>query len=351
MDVKELLGMALGKKASDIHLQEGLSPVFRIMGEIVFSELPVITSEDTKLLIKAMCTEEQIHEFNETNEVDLSYELSSGNRFRVNIFKQRRTAAVSIRVVSNVVPSLQDIECPQIVNKLALLSSGLVLVTGPTGSGKSTTLGAMIRYINENCSRHIVTLEDPIEYMFKSQKSIINQRELDVDTISFPVGLKQALREDPDVILVGEMRDPETIMTALMAAETGHLVLSTLHTSTASQAIERIIDALPPHQQQQTRMQLALVLRGIISQQLLPRSDNFSRIAAFEILTATPAVCNLIREGKTHLIPSTIHQGKTKGMQSMEKSVTSLYAAGKITYETKLKTLDSEMFSQKNNLM
>ena len=292
--------------------------------------------------------------FNELGETDFSYSLSGYGRFRVNAFRQRGTIAIVLRLVADKVPTLEDLKHPEIMKTLSLKPRGLVLVTGPTGSGKSTTLAAMINLINQTEAAHIITMEDPIEYLHRHNKSIVNQREVNTDSISFANALRAALREDPDVILVGEMRDAETVSTAITAAETGHLVFATLHTSDAAQTIDRIIDTFPPHQQQQVKSQLSMILQGIISQQLLPLKDGSGRIAALEILVATPAIRNLIREGKTHQILSSVQTGAKYGMQTMDMALRDLVQKNLVEFEEALSLAsdpDTFMRMVKGNLM
>lgn len=331
--LKQLLQEAVERLASDVHITVGVPPVFRINGHLVKTEHPVLSVQDTASFVEEITKEEQRQRFLEQGELDFSFAIPGVSRFRVNLFRQRGSMGLAIRVVNERISTLDQLGHPEILKTLARNSRGLVLVTGPTGSGKSTTLAAMIDLINNERACHILTLEDPIEYLHKHRKSIVNQREIHADSKSFANALRAALREDPDVILVGEMRDAETIGIAVTAAETGHLVFATLHTGDASQTIDRIIDVFPPYQQQQIRVQLSLTLQGIISQQLIPRRDGTGRVVALEVLTATPAVRNLIREGKSHQILSIIQTGARNGMQSMDSSLKALYTSGVITYE------------------
>lgn len=345
--MEKLLHQAVTSGASDLHITVGVPPILRINGTLVRTEHSVLTVQDTKDLFTNITTSEQQLYFEEHGEIDFSFAIFGLSRFRVNAFRQRGSTALVIRVVNENVPTLESLGHPQILRSLACQARGLVLVTGPTGSGKSTTLAAMINLINQERSCHILTLEDPIEYLHKHSKSIVNQREMHADTQSFSIALRAALREDPDVILVGEMRDPETIATAITAAETGHLVFATLHTGSAAQTIDRIIDAFPAHQQQQIRIQLSVTLQGIIAQQLLPRIDQKGRIAALEVLVATPAVRNMIREGKTHQLTSVIQTGMKFGMQPMDIALRDLYRRGTVSYdEALMRALDEENFAR-----
>ena len=287
-------------------------------------------------MVKQVLDERQFKELNEKGELDTSFSKAGIGRFRVNAFKQRGSYGMAIRVIPLRIPTMDELGLPKVAKELARKPRGLILVTGPTGSGKSTTLASMVDLINSERSCHILTLEDPIEYLHKHNKSIVNQREIGIDSISFSNALRAALRQDPDVILVGEMRDLETISITLTAAETGHLVLSTLHTLGASKTIDRIIDVFPPHQQQQIRIQLSSVIQGIISQQLLLTKDQSSRVAAFEVMIATSAIKNLIREEKTYQIDTAIQTGSKYGMQTMDSDLLNLYKKGSISRETVL---------------
>lgn len=327
---------AVERRASDIHLTVGVPPTLRINGALVRLNLPPLGPADTLRLFESIAPEERQTYFRQNGEVDFSHTIHGLSRFRVNAFRQRGSVAIAVRLIPEQVPTLDQLELPEVVANLARKPRGLILVTGPTGSGKSTTMAAMINLINEEQSCNIITLEDPIEYLHRHKKSLINQREVNADTRSFANGLRAALREDPDVILVGEMRDMDTISIAVRAAETGHLVLATLHTSDASQTIDRIIDVFPPYQQQQIRTQLSLTLQGIISQQLLPRRGGAGRVVAVEILVATPAVRNLVREGKSHQLLTVIQTGAKAGMQSMDAALRDLCRAGVVSDEEAL---------------
>jgi twitching motility protein PilT len=343
--MKNLLREAFEKRASDIHITVGVPPIFRINGELVHSEYRRLPREDTEKMFTEITNEQQQLQFSERGELDFSFALPNISRFRVNAFRQRGSVAIVVRIITEKIPTLEELGHPSVFRNLSRLPRGLVLITGPTGSGKSTTLAAMIDLINSERSCHILTLEDPIEYLHKHKKSIVNQREINSDTKSFTIALRAALREDPDVILVGEMRDPETIATAITAAETGHLVFATLHTGSAPQTIDRIIDAFPSHQQQQIRVQLSVTLQGIVAQQLLPRIDQKGRVAALEVLISTPAVRNIIREGKTHQLTSVIQTGIKLGMQPMDVSLRDLYRRSVISYEEAMsRALDEETF-------
>lgn len=343
--IKKLLYSAVLQKASDIHVTVGAPPAFRINGYLTFSESSPLTGQDTLAMFQTITSQEQQTFFRDNGEIDFSFAIEGLSRFRVNGFHQRGSAAMAIRVINSHIGSLPELGMPGIVETLTRMPRGLILVTGPAGSGKSTTLAAMVDLINKERAVHILTLEDPIEYMHQHCRAIVNQREIPTDSKSFVCALKAALREDPDVILVGEMRDGETIATAVTAAETGHLVLATLHTCDCAQSIDRIIDAFPTYQQSQIRCQLAMTLQGVISQQLLPRRDGSGRVAAVEILVAIPAVRNLIREGKTHQLAACIQTGVRHGMQSMDFSLKNLYQHGIITYENALKySMNPETF-------
>jgi twitching motility protein PilT len=288
---------------------------------------------DTERLIRPLIPEALLPVFEKKGELDFAYSIPRLGRYRVNVFRQRGSMAVVIRLVGTTIPSAESLGIPESVVDLTKKKRGLALVTGPTGSGKSTTLAALINIINQNYNAHVITLEDPIEYLHNHQRAVVNQREIGLDTLSYSNALRAALREDPDIILVGEMRDLDTISTAITAAETGHLVFSTLHTLGAAPTIDRIIDVFPPHQQQQIRIQLASVLESVISQQLIPTADGKGRVAAYEVMHAVPAVKNLIREGKTHQIPSIIQTGKKQGMQTMDDAIYDLYLKRKISAE------------------
>lgn len=336
MDLIDLVKYGVENRASDIHITVGIPPVFRIDGSLVYHGRSKLNPDDTKMLVEQVLNEKQLEELEDKGEIDSSYSSHGIGRFRINAYKQRGSYGMAIRVIPLKVPTIEELGIPPVVKKLARLPRGLILVTGPTGSGKSTTLASIVNLINEEKNCHILTLEDPIEYLHKHNRSIVNQREIGLDTFSFASGLRSALRQDPDVILVGEMRDLDTISIALTAAETGHLVLSTLHTIGAAKTIDRIIDVFPPHQQQQIRVQLSSVIQAIISQHLLPKSNGKGRVAAFEIMVANPAIRNLIREEKIHQIDTSIQTGGKHGMQTMDSSLLELYNKGIISKDTVL---------------
>ncbi|OLO40534.1 type IV pili twitching motility protein PilT [Alkalihalophilus pseudofirmus] len=331
MDMNKLLYFAFQNGASDLHITVDTTPIVRINGKLKKVGSQILTQEITLSLAKQITTESQFEKFQQTSEFDFSYALEDACRFRVNLFKQMGAIGIVCRVINSKVPTLEDLKLPDIVKYFARQTQGLLLVTGPTGSGKSTTLAAIINYINDNMSKHILTLEDPIEYLHHHKKSIINQREIGEDSQSFSIGLRAALRQDPDVILVGEMRDLDTIHTAITAAETGHLVLGTLHTTTASQTVHRIIDVFPGEQHQQIRMQLASTLSGVISQRLMPTADERGRTAALEILVSNPAVANLIRSDKIHQILTILETSRSSGMQTINMAVLDLVNKGIVT--------------------
>jgi len=333
MSIDQLLKIAIERNASDLHITAGLPPMLRIDGRLVPTEFPRLKPEDTRRLIYAILNDKQREKFERDLELDTSYGIAGYGRFRLNVFKQRGAVSAAFRSIPNIIKTPQELGLPDIVNELAKKRSGLILVTGPTGVGKSTTLAAIIDIINSTRSEHILTIEDPIEFVHTHKKSMINQRELGVDTYSFANALRSALREDPDVILVGEMRDLETISGVLTAAETGHLVLSTLHTIDAPQTIDRIIDVFPTHQQQQVRIQLAGVLEAIISQQLIPAATGSGRVLACEVLIANAAVKNIIREGKVHQLKAIMQTNRQIGMQTMDQALYDLWKENKISTE------------------
>ncbi|OGL30368.1 type IV pili twitching motility protein PilT [Candidatus Saccharibacteria bacterium RIFCSPHIGHO2_02_FULL_47_12] len=331
--IEVLLEEVIKKKASDLHIQVGLPPMLRIDGALTpVSGAEVLTEESVETLIFAILDEDQKQILLKDKEFDFSFAFGDLGRFRVNAFHERGNLAAAMRLIPNDIMTIEQLGLPPIVNKFADYPRGLVLITGPTGSGKSTTLAALINKINNERAAHIVTIEDPIEFTHRSKKSVIVQREVHYDTYSFSAALRSSLREDPDVVLIGEMRDLETIASAITIAETGHLVLATLHTNSAAQSIDRMIDVFPPHQQPQIRSQLANMLMAICSQRLIPAIGG-GRIASAEILTATPAVRNIIREGKSHQLEAVIQTGAEFGMQSMDKTLVTLIHNGTITYD------------------
>lgn len=333
MELRELLMLTIEKKASDLHITENSPPVLRIDGKLILTKHPVLNRENTKKLIYSMLSDTQKETFEKDLELDLSLALPGLDRFRVNVHIQRGAVEAAFRRIPLFIPSLEELGLPTVVADLARKPNGLVLITGPTGVGKTTTLAAMVDLINNERSNLIVTIEDPIEYIHYNKKSIIKQREVYSDTNSFAEALRHCLRQDPNVIVVGEMRDLETISTALTAAETGHLVLTTLHTPDAPQTIERIIDVFPPHQQQQVKLQLSDCLQGVCSQLLLPRANGTGRVLATEVLIATPGIRNLIREQEIEQIPTIIQTGSQYGMKTMDRSLKDLYQSGVISYE------------------
>ncbi len=343
MEINELLTLVKEKRASDLHIKVGNHPILRINGRLQpLSDLPALDQAAARTLIESMMTNEQIMIFREHLELDFAYSVPGISRFRVNVYQQRGSTGAAIRSIPMGVPTIEDLGLPEVVRKLASLPRGMVLVTGPTGSGKSTTLAAIINHINQTRSVHIVTIEDPIEYLHKDAKSVVNQREVGMDTHSFSNALRHMLRQDPDVVLIGEMRDLETISTALTAAETGHLVFATLHTQSAAQTVDRIIDVFPPHQQAQVRSQLSVALEGVLSQTLIPVTSGQGRTAAIEVMMATGAIRNLIREGKTFQIPSAIMSGAREGMQTLNQALRVLVEQKKITYEDAVSKATSE---------
>jgi twitching motility protein PilT len=321
LTVKELLQFTSDAGASDLHISAGSIPMIRVLGQMKKLNLPVMEVEEVEKLIFSTMNESQITIFKEKLEIDFSTKLDDDTRFRVNAFHQVNGLGVAFRVIPNAIKDFEDLHLPEILARLAMRQRGLILVTGPTGSGKSTTLATMVDYINDHKHCHIITIEDPIEFTHRSKNSLMNQREVGHDTWSFKAALRSALREDPDVILVGEMRDLETVALALTAAETGHLVLATLHTSSATKSIDRIIDMFPKEQQAQVRSMLSESLQAVIAQTLLPMKDESDRIPALEIMIANNAVKNLIREEKTYQIPSVIQSGNKEGMQSKDQSL------------------------------
>ncbi|MFH1776971.1 MAG: type IV pilus twitching motility protein PilT [Candidatus Omnitrophota bacterium] len=337
----ELLDLTIEKRASDLHLIAGAPASLRINGFIEYVDDQKLTPEDVKKMIYELLKPEQIEKFEKDQELDMSYTYLKNNtdkisRFRINVYNQRNSVAVALRFISNDILGFNELGLPAIIKEVAKKKRGLILVTGATGSGKSTTLATMLDFINNERSGHIITLEDPIEYFHRHKKSIISQREIGTDSSSFSIALKEAMRQDPDVILVGEMRDLETIAIAITAAETGHLVLGTLHTTDAVQTIDRIIDVFPPYQQQQIRSQLSITLKSVIAQQLLLKADKSGRIPVVEIMIVTPAIQNLIREAKTYQVYSVIETGKDMGMQTLDHALVYLVSKKTITLDEAL---------------
>src|SRR2546428_6290684 len=332
--VPELLEVLLDRGASDLHLTAGAPPTIRLNGDLVrLEEYPILTPRGLQGMIYAVLPQRMRERLEQELELDMSYALPGKARFRVNVYFQRDSLGAAFRLIPYEIKSVDDLALPPVVSDLARFRRGFVVVTGPAGSGKSTTLAAMVDVVNTERQAHIMTVEDPIEFLHKHKSCIVNQREVGADTHGFAPALKHVLRQDPDVILVGEMRDLETISTAITAAETGHLVFATLHTQDAPQTIDRIIDVFPPYQQQQVRVQLSTTLQGVVTQQLLQTADGRGRVAAAEVLVATPAVRHLIREGKVHQVYSVMQAGGRFGMQTMDASLARLVRAGKITQQ------------------
>ncbi len=337
LDLRAIFEHAVKFDASDVHMTVGSPVLARIHSRLVPVTKRKLTPEDTQIVCKKILNEKQYKDFVDRGEYDFSFSLHGLGRFRVNAYKQRNSCGLAFRVVPERIPSLSELQLPSVLEKLTMKRRGLILVTGPTGSGKSTTLASQIDIINKRDNSHIITIEDPIEYLHKHNKSIVNQREIGQDTTTFATALRAALRQDPDIILVGEMRDLETISTSLTASETGHLVFSTLHTIGSAMTVDRVVDVFPPHQQQQIRIQLAGVLEAVISQQLLPTKDGQGRVAALEVMIVNPAIRNLIREGKSHQIQTVIQTSRNLGMVSMDAYILSLYKKGIISDVTAIK--------------
>lgn len=336
MNIHDLLKKSIELGASDIHITINSTPIARVKGSFVNLSETVLTKEHTQAMTREIAGEKNFKRIEEDGECDFSVSIESGERFRVNAYKQKGNFAIAIRTITSHIPDFDTLGLPEVLKNFAEKHKGLVLVTGPTGSGKSTTLASLINIINENQQRHIITLEDPIEYVHDHKQSLVNQREIGQDTESFNSALRAILRQDPDVILVGEMRDPETISIALTAAETGHLVFSTLHTVGATKTIDRIVDMFPSEQQQQVRTQLSTVCEGVVSQQLIKTIDGRKRVAALEVMVANPAIRNLIRENKTYQIQNIIQTGSKQGMQSMDQELVNLYRRGLISRDSVL---------------
>lgn len=333
MDIYDLFDLVAKEKASDLLISAGAPPILRINGQLYRSRTEPLTPEQTQELIFSFLTEEQRSRFEQKKELDFSLAAGRRHRFRVNVYLQKMAVTAALRPIPDKIPDIAELGLPDNVAELCDVRQGLILVTGPTGHGKTTTQAAMIDRINRNRACHIITIEDPIEYVHNHQRSIVDQREVGGDTDSFAGALKYVLRQDPDVILVGEMRDLETIKAALTAAETGHLVMATLHTNDAIQTVDRVIDVFPGPEQQQIRFQLSMVLLAIISQRLLPRADNTGRVLACEVLRNNHAIANLIRDGKTHQVYSVVETSRREGMLTMDRSLKNLYNRGVITRE------------------
>jgi len=334
MDLHSLLKEKMARGASDLHLVAGISPIIRIDGDLKALEEKSLTSEEVKSLVYSVMSPEKIAQFENSHELDFSFGVSGVGRFRTNVHIQRGSIAVAIRRLLDHIPSLSELNLPSILGELALEPKGLILVTGPAGCGKSTTLAAMVGIINEYRSAHIITLEDPMEYLHSHKNSVVEQREVGSDAFSFAESLKRCLRQDPDVILIGEMRDLETIRSAIIAAETGHLVLATLHTPDAPGAVDRCIDVFPSYQQPQIRTQLANTLQAVIAQILLPQKSGEGRVPAVELLIASSATRNLIRSGKSHQLPTVMETGNQLGMRTMDQALKDLVDRDMVSYET-----------------
>lgn len=344
--IDDLLRQTCERGSSDLHLAVGLPPVLRVDGSLIQLDYQPLSPNDTQRLIYDILTSDQVQWFEKTRELDFSYGVRAVGRFRVNVYRQRGSVGAALRAIPDQVPTFEQLNLPRVIKDLTNKHSGLVLVTGPTGSGKSTTIACMIDTINSERAVHIMTIEDPIEYLHRHKKAMVNQRELNTDTDSFENALRAVLREDPDIILVGEMRDLETISAALTLAETGHLVFGTLHTRNAPQTIDRVVDVFPPHQQDQIRVQLSNTLEAVVAQQLIPRLGG-GRVAAIEVMVATAAIRNLIREGKTHQIYSALETGGQFGMQTMDKVLADMYRAGMITNEEAIaRAIDRENYKR-----
>lgn len=337
MQLEEIIGTAIGNKASDIHLTVGVPPIVRVNGRLLHVGSTVLMPDQTEAYARQILGDAHYREFEESGEYDTSYSFQNKFNFRVNAFRQRNYCGVVMRLIPSQIPTLESLRLPEVLRTLCMKRRGLILVTGPTGSGKTTTLAAMIEYMSRVRNEHIVTIEDPIEYVFSHGIGIVNQRQLGSDTRSFANAIRSAMREDPDVIMVGEMRDLETISAAVTAAETGHLVLSTLHTIGAAKTIDRVIDVFPAEQQGQIRTQLSSVLEAVISQQLLPKRGNQGRALAMEIMITNHAVLNLIQENKTNQIQNLMQLNSREGMVTMDQAVLTLYKQGQIDEKTALK--------------
>jgi twitching motility protein PilT len=347
MNIRELLALTKERDASDLHITVGIPPVLRINGKLRKLDLPELSLQNVHEMIYSIINDKQKDKYGKIHELDFSFELENMTRFRTNIFKTRRGEAAAFRLIPEKIKSLKELNLPKELSTFTKKSKGFLLVTGPTGSGKTTTLAALIDIINRNRHDHIITIEDPIEFVHNHKNCVIDQREVGIHTNSFAYALRSALREDPDVILVGEMRDLETISMAVTAAETGHLVFSTLHTNSAAETVERIINVFPPHQQNQIRMQVAESLLGIVAQTLLPTIDEGGRVPAIELMIATPAIRNIIREQKIHQMPALIQMGRKDGMISLDQSLKELLIEGVISREEAIrKAIDKKVFRE-----
>jgi len=333
MKIEDLLRIAGERAASDLHLTVGVPPVLRINAELVPLEAGKLAPSDTEAFARALLDDRHWEKFAAAGEVDASYSLPGVSRYRVNVYRQRGCVAIAVRVIPRRIPDLEELKLPAVLTGMMLRTGGLIIISGPAGTGKSTSAAALVDYVNQRQKKNIITLEDPIEYLHGHRMSLIDQREIGLDTASFASGLKSALRQDPDIIFVGDLRDPETMAVALTAAETGHLVLGILPTLDTPQTIGRIIDVFPADRQPQVRVQLAVALAGAVSQRLLPTADNRGRVAAFEVLVNNAAVANLIRSDKTHQIRSVMETSRAAGMQTMESSLTELVRSGTVTME------------------
>jgi twitching motility protein PilT len=345
--IQGLLQAIVNAGASDLHVSTGMPPIARLRGQMVPLQSPPLDPEQTRQALYELLTDAQRAAFAERQDLDFAIEIPGLARFRANYFEQRRGVAAVFRVIAQKIPTLEQLGTPRILKELALRERGLVLVTGPTGSGKSSTLAAMIDHVNQSCQKHVITIEDPIEFVHQPKKCLINQREVGAHTGSFGAALRGALREDPDVLLVGELRDLETTALAITAAETGHLVFGTLHTNSASKTIDRLIDVFPSGQQQQVRTMLSESLEGVVAQTLIPTSDQKGRVAAFEVLVGVHALRNLIREDKTSQIQSVIQVGSAQGMMTLDQSLKELVISGKITRDAALeRSTNPKLFEQ-----
>jgi len=336
MHVDDLLRSVVAERGSDLHIKAGQPPILRVHGLLRRTDLPPLSADDTRRLVYDIMSDERRRRFERNMELDMAYAIEGLARFRVNVYRQRNAVGAALRLIPVRIQTIDELGLPQVLKRIALLPRGLVLVTGPTGSGKSTTLAAMVDYINERRKLHIVTIEDPIEFLHADKVAAVNQREVEIDTHSFADALRHVMRQNPDVILVGEMRDLETMQLAITAAETGHLVFATVHTTDAAQTIDRIVDVFEPERQAQIRTQLSVVLQAVISQTLLHRADLEGRAAAFEVMLATPAIRNLIRERKTHQIYAAIQTGADLEMQTLDSHLLNLYRQGTVSFEDAL---------------